>query len=248
MIPASRNDLKQWCLRELGHPVIEINVDDDQLEDRMDEAFDFWHEWHYDGSDETYIVYQLTADDITNRYIPMDPNILRVINMFPVGNGGGTASSSMFNVEYQLRLSDMYNMQSEGLTYYTMTKTNLEMMEMILNGQIPVRYSKVSNKLYLDWDWQSKAVVGNYIIIKAYVILDPTQNIKIYNDMMLKKYTAAMFKKQWGTNLKKFAGVQLPGGVTLNGDIIYNEAIADIEKLEESIRETYSSPAKFFTG
>ena len=66
--------------------------------------------------------------------------------------------------------------------------------------------------------------------------------------MFLKKYTAALIKRQWGENLKKFEGVQLPGGVTLNGKTIYDEAVEEINKIEEEMNMKWELPPTGLLG
>jgi hypothetical protein len=102
--------------------------------------------------------------------------------------------------------------------------------------------------MYLDMDWAADVTAGDYIIVECYRILDPNTYTDVYDDMFLKRYCTALFKRQWGVNLKKFSGVQLPGGVVLNGDTIYQEAIDEIKAIEEEMQSRFELPVDFFTG
>ena len=119
-------------------------------------------------------------------------------------------------------------------------------MNQLLVGQKPVRFNRHQNRLHIDMDWDENTAVGEFIIIECYRILDPDTFTDVYNDLYLKKYVTAQLKKQWGNNLKKFSGVQLPGGVTLNGQQIYDEAVQEIQQLEEEVESRYQLPVDFF--
>ena len=62
--PASKTELKQYCLRQLGAPVLEINVDDDQVDDLVDDAIQLFNERHFDGVEQMYLKYKITNGDI----------------------------------------------------------------------------------------------------------------------------------------------------------------------------------------
>ena len=258
--PATRESLKQYALRALGKPVIEINVDDDQLEDRIDEAVQFFQQYHYDGIKRTYLKYKLTAADKTrlsatnpssetatqssvsttwyedNNYLVVPSSIISVINIFPFSDKGNL---NLFDVRYQLRLNDLYDFSSTSVINYDIVLRHLDFLDHVLVGEKPLRFNQHDNRLYIDMDWKNDIQVGEYIVIECYRKLDPTIYTDVYNDIYLKRYTTALFKKQWGANLSKFNGVAMVGGVTLNGQQIYSEALQDIEKLENEIRTTY---------
>jgi len=116
---------------------------------------------------------------------------------------------------------------------------HLDFLDHVLVGEKPLRFNQHDNKLYVDMDWSNDLAVGEYLVIECYRKLDPDTHTDIYNDIFLKRYVTALFKKQWGANLSKFNGVSMIGGVTLNGQQIYTEALSDIEKLEQEIRSSY---------
>lgn len=246
-IPSSRQGLIDYCLRRLGHPVIEVNLDEDQIEDRIDEAFQFYREFHYDAVELVYLKQEITANVIADQYITLSDAVTGVVRVLPFSSKS-TSGMDMFDVRYQILLNDLYSIQSTDLIYYQQIKTHLQLIQDLLVGQKPVRFNRHQNRLHLDLDWKTDVSVGEYIIVEAYRILDPDTFTDVYNDGFLKKYATALLKQQWGINLKKFEGVQLPGGVTLNGQKIYDEALEELEKLKEEVQNTYQLPVDFMTG
>ena len=256
--PATRENLKQYALRALGKPVIEINADDDQLEDRLDEALQYFAQYHYDGIQRAYLKYQYTEADKTrmtadstesitknsvtttwkegNNFIVVPESVISVINIFPFSN---KSNMNLFDVRYQMRLNDLYDFSSTSVINYDVVLRHLDFLDHILVGEKPLRFNQHDNRLYIDMDWTNDLQVGEYIVIEAYRKMDPTVYTDVYNDIFLKRYVTALFKKQWGANLSKFDGVAMIGGVTLNGRQIYSEALQDIEKLEQEIRSTF---------
>ena len=248
--PNSRDSLVEYALRRLGKPVIEINVDCKQVEDRLDEALEMWQEFHMDGTEKVYEPYQITAADITNKYITFDSDTYtNIIQVIPDSGGGG---SGMFNLEYQLRLQDYtaFGAATFGIniTGYKMYHQHLSLLQEILIGKSPIRYSRHADKLYIVWDWETDAVEGQYIVVQAHKIIDPDSFTKVYNDIWLKDYMVELVREQWGQNLSKFAGIQLPGGVTLDGPSIKAEAQQNLERLRTELKEMYQEPVDFYMG
>jgi predicted transcriptional regulator len=244
--PSTREELKDWCLRQLGFPVIDINVDPDQVDDRIDEAFQYFQQFHFDGVERTYTKHQLTNEDIENKYLPVSDNIIGVTRIFPVSATNATVN--MFDLRYQLRLHELYDFTSTSYVNYVLTMQHIRTLDMLFSGEQPIRFNRHTNRLYLDWNWVQYSQPGEWIIIEGSVITDPEQYGKVYNDMMLKRLATAYIKRQWGANMSKFAGMQLPGGITLNGPQLYQQAIEEIKELEEQIRMTYESPPVFIMG
>lgn len=245
--PSSRQQLIDYCLRRLGHPVIEINVDEDQIEDRIDEAFQFYRDFHFDAVELVYLKQQVTANVKSDQYITLSDAVTSVIRVLPFSSKT-TSGVDMFDVRYQIILNDLYSIQSTDLIYYDQVKTHLQLMQDMLVGQKPIRFNRHQNRLYVDIDWQNDIDEGEYLIIEAYRILDPNTFTDVYNDGFLKKYATALIKQQWGNNLKKFEGVQMPGGVTLNGQKIYDEATQELEDLRDQVQNTYQLPVDMFVG
>jgi hypothetical protein len=233
-------------MRQLGWPVLDVNLDDDQIEDAIDSAFQYWQDFHFDGVERWYLKYQISAENKTNRYIPITDNIIGVTRIFPLGSTN--ASVNMFDLRYQLRLHELYDFTSTSFVPYVLTQQHIRTLDMLFTGETPIRFNRHASKLYVDWDWDRIIDVDEWIIIEGYIILDPTAVPKVYNDRMLKRLVAAYMKKQWGQNLKKFAGIQLPGGVTMNGQQMYDEGVQEISEIEEIIRTTYEKPSAFIMG
>ena len=247
--PTSRQTLIDYCKRRLGEPVIEINIDYDQQEDRVDEALQYWQEFHSDATFRTYIAQQVGDSDVSREYVNVPTDVLYVTKMYGVNSSFG-GSTNMFSVKYQMMLNDIANMQhfAGDMAYYEQLNQYLSLLDMKLNGSPQVTYSRHENRLYIHGDFADKDIKsGDYIVYEAYKTT-PTTNTDVWNDIWLKKYTTALFKHQWGANLIKFEGMQMPGGVTLNGRQIFDDALQDIATLQEEIRLSYETPASFFVG
>lgn len=244
--PSTRQGLIDYCLRKLGHPVVEINVDDDQVEDRVDEAFQYYRDFHYDATQKVYSSMQLTSNVIAQQYITLPQEMIGVERILQISNRSNGAS--MFDARYQLMLNNIQSLTNTDIIYYSMLKTELNLINDLMTGQKPVRFNRHMNRLFIDLDWKNEIHEGDYVIVEGWSSLDPDTYTDVYNDGFLKRYCTALIKQQWGINLKKFEGVQLPGGVTLNGQIIYNEATEEIDKLKEEVQDTYQLPIDFFTG
>lgn len=264
--PNSRDTLIDYALRTLGSPVIEINVDREQCEDRLDEALQFFNERHFDGVEKVYFRHQITQQEITNKYInisnlggwdgnansrPNGNDIISVVKLFQFGN---FANIDMFDLKYQLALVDYFGINrgfngggSMGLASYDATKRYIKLIEDFFQGEKAVRFSKVSDKIHIDGSL-SDLSVGDYIVIETYCVLDPEEYPKIFNDRLLKKYLTALIKRQWGANMSKYDGVQLPGGIVMKGGQIYAEAVSEIVSIENEFLTSYEYPVNFFMG
>lgn len=248
--PNSRDTLIDYCKRRLGDPVLEINVDEDQIEDRIDEALQYWQEYHSDATLRHYLKHQVTATDVTNEYIPISSNVLTVSRLFPMSSSFGT-SFNFFDIKYQMMLNDIADMQNFAgdLAYYEQMQQYLSLLDMKLNGTPQVQWSRHQDRLYIFGDFADGDIeAGDYVVAEVYSLIDPDESTSVWNDLWLKEYATALIKQQWGMNLIKFEGVQLPGGVTFNGRQLYDDATAEIEKLRESIRLDWEMPADFFVG
>ena len=256
--PASRQQLIDYALRQLGAPVLEINVSEEQLDDRLDDALQYFNERHFDGVEKMYLKYKITQDDIdrgrskgggknvgivtttvtdsmgsfgweeNSNYIPVPDSVIGIERVFKLDNR--TITANLFNVNYQLFLNDIYWFSSTELLNYFVTKRYLEDIDWIVSPQRQIRFNKRQDRLYLDMSWDAVSL-GNYLIIECYRILDPNNFTGVYNDYFLKLYFTALVKKQWGQNLIKFNGVKLPGGIELNGRQIYDDAVKELEDI-----------------
>tara|TARA_R100000734_G_C3315074_1_gene106866 strand:- start:363 stop:1325 length:963 start_codon:yes stop_codon:yes gene_type:complete len=317
--PNSKDTFKDYCLRQLGAPVIEVNVDDDQLDDRVDEALQYYQEYHTDATERFFLKHKVTGSklaftglsglfevgetvtggtsgakaviekidgaaliyknlndedvsfqanetltggdsgatatltaitigDIENRYIPTNELITQVVQVMPIRDS--VSSNDMFDVRYQIHLHDLYNLGFMGsLAEYVISMQYLDMLDKVVDSDSKqIGFEKHKNQLKIFMDWDEELSVDDYIVVECYRIIDPDTYTDVYNDYYLKKYATALIKKQWGQNLLKFEGMQMPGGVTFNGRQIYDDAIADIEKLEEEMRLNWEAPVDFYSG
>lgn len=265
-IPSTRQQLIDYCLRALGAPVIEINVDDEQIEDRVDEAIQFYQEYHGDAVHRNLRYHKLTDAEFDRANasptsstrnspdfgmyieIPEASNILSINRIIPLNSSG--TSSQFFSVDYQLHLNDIFDLGGPyggGLINYEITKQYMSLIDRNINGVNDViEFTRHKNRVYFHTDKLRNIKAGDTIIFDGYEIIDPNNFSSVYNDMFLKKYTTALIKRQWGLNLIKFEGIQMPGGVTLNGRQIFDDAKEELDKLEEEIQLKHEMPPHFF--
>jgi hypothetical protein len=259
--PSSREELKLYCLRKLGYPVLEINVDDDQLEDLLDDALQLFNERHFDGMERMFLKHVMTQEDVNRfnhgnteyiasdgtdwqergNYLQMPDFITGVERIFSLTSS--SIRGDLFGIEFQIFLNDLYAFGSIDILNYFMVKSYIETLDMVLNtgALIQTRFTKRKGKLYIDYD-PAMLTVGKIFVIDCTRLLNPNDAPKIWNDFFLKRYTTALFKRQWGQNLIKFNNVQLPGGVSLNGRQIYEDALKEIDDLEAKILTDYEVP------
>jgi hypothetical protein len=243
---ATRKQFKEYILRRLGAPVIDINVDDEQVEDRIDDALARFRDYHYDGTVHIYLPYQVTQTDIDNRYVTLPENIVGVTRIFDVNDSYG--AMNLFNIRYQLHLNELFNISSVSVTPYVVAMRHIEFLEEVFVGKKPIRFNRHMDRLYVDMNWKDDIYPGQYIIIDCYQGVDPETFTDVWDDMWLKKYATALVKRQWGENLKKFEGMNLPGGLTFNGQKIWEEAQAECDELEKSVINDYSLPVTDMIG
>ena len=271
--PSSREGLIDYAKRQLGFPVLEINVADEQFQDLLDDAIQIYQERHYDGIARMYLKYKITQDDIdrgqarggdstlgittttttstvglsttfdleeNNNYIQMPPSVIGVNNIFKVRSD--TVYDGLFNIRYQLFLNDLYAFGSIDLLQYSMVQTKLEDITFLLNPDVRYRFNIRQDRLYIDVDWAAAVNVDDYFVIDCFRVLDPEDFTKVYNDQFLKRYFTALCKKQWGMNLIKFQGVQLPGGIQLNGRQIYDDGVRELDEIRAKMSSDYEMP------
>ena len=267
--PSTRQELIDYCLRKLGAPVLEINVAQEQIEDLVDDAVQYFQERHFDGVYPTFLKYQVTQEDIdrgkasglsgvgissisavgagttftyyeNGNYLQVPDSVVGVNKIFTY-EGTNSISSGMFSIKYQLFLNDIYYWGSTELLTYAMTKTYLEDIDFLLNTQKQIRFNKRQDRLYLDIDWSSVSV-GDYFVIDCYRMMNPNDYSQVWNDSFLKKYLTSLIKRQWGQNLIKFQGVKLPGGVELNGRQMYDDGQRELDIIMDQMSSTYELP------
>ena len=315
--PTTRATFKDYCLRRLGHPVIQINVDDDQVEDRIDDALQFFEDYHFDGCEQMYMKHQITQADIDRRWIYCPDPVIFVTGIIPFDQS--SSSVNMFDLRYQLRLHDLYDFTSVSYVSYEITMQHIRTLNLLFSGTPMFRFNSKQNRIFLDIYWSRDLQVGQYVVVECYRAMRPdtvtltgtitgttsnntltgtgtifdqevlendiitlssgeevqirtinsptsiniasslTTNITantatkagvsdVWNDKFLKNYATAKIKYQWGTNLSKFAGIQMPGGVTLDGPRIMQEAQVELDKLEEEMYTISSMPSEIFVG
>tara|TARA_A100001035_G_scaffold277459_1_gene274292 strand:+ start:666 stop:1484 length:819 start_codon:yes stop_codon:yes gene_type:complete len=269
--PNSKEGLKEYALRKLGKPVLEINVDDDQIDDLIDDAIQLFHERHGEGIDRVFLKHQITEEEKnimvgvastttatstfgginsidyteTANYLPLPDSIIGVNKVFKMD--ASTISAGMFNIKYQIFLNDLYYYGAIDLLNYSMTKSYLETLDYILNPDVQIRFNKKNSRLYLDLNVK-ELTNDDFLILDCFRVVDPQSETNVYNDHWLKQYTTSLIKRQWGQNLIKFTGVKLPGGLELNGRQLYDDAVMELEKLDQKLMEEYAMPPLDFVG
>jgi hypothetical protein len=250
----NRQDFTDYCLRRLGAPVIDINVDDDQVQDRIDDAVQYWQDYHFDGTQKFYWIHTVTQNDINNKFLDASNvrdesnNLVQIIGItriFPATDS--QANVNMFDLRYQLRLNELYDFTSASYVNYTLTQQHLRSLEIMFTGEVPIRWNRAMQKLYIDWAWgYEEAPAGTIVVAECYGNVNPGSYPNVWNDRWLKQYATALIKRTWGSNMKKFGGIQLPGGVMLNGKETYDEAEEEIKALHDEMETRYGGPLEFF--
>lgn len=242
--PATRAEFKQMILRRLGAPVITINVSDEQVEDCIEEALKYFQDYHYDGTEHVYYVHTCSPTDISNKYITVPDNIIGITEVYSLNIQSYTAySADMFGGGYQMAFEFAWSTSSGTLLTYYMNKVAYEFLNQILIGQTPIRFNRHTNRLYIDFNW-TRVESGMHIVLDGYKIIDPEENPEIWNDRWLINYATAKVKYIYGTNLSKFTGVQLPGGGTIDGQKIQDDAMQQLQSLEDEMITSYSIPPR----
>ena len=250
----TRQDFTNYCLRRLGAPVIQINVDEDQISDRIDDAIQYWQDYHFDGTQKVYWIHTITNQDVSNMYLDATQalasdgsglQIIGISRIFPLSDSQATIN--MFDLRYQLRLNELYDFTSASMINYTMTQQHLRSLELQFTGEVPIRFNRATQRLFIDWAWGDlEAPTGQVVISECYAAVDPAQSPKMWDDRWLKRYATALIKQQWGSNMSKYGGLQLPGGVTLNGKDVFDEASDEIDQLHKEMQNEYSAPCEWF--
>lgn len=243
-----RAEFGQYCLRKLGYPVIRVNVSVDQVSDRIDEAISAWQEKHYDATEKQWIAYAITPQDKLNGYITMPSDILVVDQLLPMKTiFGNTTTDGQFSYQHQFMLQNMSPFQPLDMINYFITTTSLGEVNDLVNTVERFEYIRHRNRLVI-FNTLKTMRDGEIICIHVHRKIDPDDTSLAWNDKWLKQYATALIKQQWGNNMKKHGEIQLLGGVTVNGQQIYDEASQELKDLEDALHETYEEPVSFFVG
>lgn len=313
----NRAELIQYCRRALGEPVINLELDDDQIEDRIDDAIEFYQDIHYDGTEKIFlkhkvsgsfveasnsslfkageevrantsgatfvvksttpagivfggasetlvigetlvgqssgaagVVSAVTYGDMHNKWVELPEEIIGITRVLPFKDRqsqGQNFLSYAFDPKYHLMVSELSNIANLNMVYYTQAMTQLSLLDKQLRPLDSARFNRRTGRVYMEFDWNI-VEPNDYIVFECFRAVNPDSFPKIYNDRLFKEYAVALLKKQWGSNTKKFEGVQILGGIQIRGQDIFDEAIKEIEMLEEKIRSGYELPPIGFAG
>jgi hypothetical protein len=246
-LPTTRSEFTAYVLRRLGSPTIKINVTPEQIEDRVDDAISMWQDYHFRGTEKVYLAHQVTDQDKANKYVELDEKIKSITRMLSLGVASGVGD--LFSLNYQFAQSDMLqNVLSTGsIVPLWMALTHIEFVQQILVGGQPIRFNMHTDRVYVDMDW-NRVVTGQYIVFEGYKAVSPDDYPDIWSDRWLLEYTTELVKREWGSIIKKFGGMQMAGGMTFNGQIIYDEADAEVKRLENDLMTKLSGQAAFIVG
>ena len=270
--PSTRGELIDYCKRKLGAPVLEINVADEQVEDLIDDAVQFFQERHFDGVYQTFMKYKITQNDIDRGRAKSGG----------VGVTTTTATADIVGTSTTFSWEENSNYLQVPPEILGVTKIfHFDGSNTITNNMFSVKYQLFLNDIYYWGSTEllsyamtktyledinfllttqkqirfnkrqdrlyldidwSSLTVGDFIVIDCFRLLDPSDYGRVWNDSFLKPYATALLKKQWAQNMLKFQGVKLPGGIELNGREMYEDAEKDLEKIRENMSNTYELP------
>jgi hypothetical protein len=269
MQPTTKQQFIDYCFRSLGAPVIQINIDTEQADDRLNEALEYMYERHFDFNQRAWFLYELQDSDITKGYL--DTSLFGdavgakgftfadgSTGMWPIASDIRTISKVyrpsdisgdyMFDLRYQLTLFDFFGLYfnqgglSTGpMASYMESMSYLKLVNDVFNYPCSFTFTRTTQRLFLELETE-KIIPGQYVLVEAYVQIDPNQYSRVWNDRVFKKYYTALLKKQWAQNLMKFAGVPLPGGAQLNAAAIMADAVNELNQIEQSLMKTQELP------
>lgn len=252
-IPHSRDEFKEYCLRKLGEPVINVQVAVEQVDDRIDEALYKFYSRHYDAVEPYLGLVVPTDTDIANGYVVLPSDIVSVTDMYRPSRSGG-----LFSFEYRAFINSTFGISGDntaGLSNWFINQMNISLINQLFFPQRGFAFNQITHKLIVPGGLRDLVNTDGGVIVRGYRKVlgeasteNPTNSTveNIWKNNWLQKYATALIKQQWGTNLSKFSGVQLIGGVTLNGDLIKQEASQEIQELEEELKSGYELPVDFF--
>ena len=275
MKPRNRGQLINYGLRQLGAPILQINVDDDQLHDLVDDTVQIYQERHYNGIERMYLKYKVTQEDLDRGRAKGTDGVGIVTTSGISTNSATTVSSQFYETSNFLAVPDTILGVNKIFKFDTSS---------ISGGMFSIKYQLFLNDLYYfnsvellqyamtktyleDIDFllttdkqirfnmrQDKLYMDidwgaqsldTFFVIDCFRAIDTEQ---IYNSPFVKRYFTALLKKQWGQNLIKFRGTKLPGGIELNGREIYDEGVRELDALRSRMAQDYETPPLDFIG
>jgi len=245
-LPQTREEFKQFCLRKLGFPVNSLNIEVTQVEDRIDEALRYFQLNHYNGSEQFYLSIQVTSQVKSLKYFTMPAGIIGVTRVFDIGS---TTTNALLTAQFALMSDIVWQTVrgQQGIMDYSLLMSYRSLVNDLIEGKKMIRFNMMQKKVMLDMNW-SNIPEGAFVVFECTKALDPIEYPDVWTDPWLTEYATAVLKKQYGENLKKYTGVQLPGGITLDGQTLWNEGDADIRRLQDAVQSDYQLPPDFMMG
>lgn len=239
MIPQTKDELAERILEDLGAPVIKINIAQQQLNNAIDDAVDYWQRWHNEGQERTFLKITITQEMIDTNRIKLPDSVFGVLDIIDPYSTGSQAG--WMSYEFEMTRDAMYDamrpgsgVNSSGPAIMVATKQYLSDIRKLTAIPIPFDFRYHKHELYIFEEISKRWPIGSVMLIEVIGFLYKN-SYNIWGDKELRQLATAYAKKIWGQNLKKFSGVSLPGGTLLNGDQIYNDALQDIQTIEQFI-------------
>ena len=178
--PASRSDLVNYCKRQLGAPVLEINVAEEQIDDLIDDALQYFHERHFDGVVQTYLKYKITEGDINRGRTRGDNQTVGIVTT--------TASSTIDGASVTFSFEENSNYLQIPPQVIGINKIfRYDGSQTVTNNMFSVKYQLFLNDLYnfSSVDILSYAMVKRYLEDVDFLLNTEKQIIKTSKSMWL---------------------------------------------------------------
>ena len=270
--PSTKQGLIDYCFRKLGAPVLEINVDDDQVDDLVDDTIQYYNERHYNGIERMYLKYKITQEDLDRGRAEGTDGVGIVTTTGISTNTAGTVSSNFYESsnfisvpEHVIGVNKIFKFDTSSISGGMFSiKYQLFLNDLYYFNSVELLQYAMTKTYLEDIDFlltTDKQIRFNkrqnrlyldidwesqdkdqYIVLDCYRVLDPSTFTNVYNDSFLKRYCTALIKKQWGQNLIKFRGVKLPGGIEFNGREIYQDGVEEVNAIRDQMSSTYELP------
>lgn len=242
----NRHSFTARCLRNLGAPVMKINLSEEQIDDAVERAITYYQRNHYNGNERIYMPIRVTDEIKQNGFVQFDEDVIAVEQLLLPSNT--SLSSSLFTPEFVIAADAAWSTFQGGgglYNYYSLMMYR-ELLEQLFQNKIPIEWQYNTGRAYIIVN--PGRLNTPYICFVVRLAIDPERDTRMYTDPWLIEYTTTCIKETWGQTLKKYESIQLPGGATLTGAQIYQEAVERRKELEERVIEDFQEPCDFFMG
>ena len=246
--PTTKQQLIDYALRRNGAPVIDINIATEQLDDAIDDALDFFQEYHNDAQSHQFMLHELTQNELDTQKITLPDHVTAVTQAFNPASTSST-TDALFDVTYQLRLNDIWDASDLDITYWYISQEYISFVNDIITTNIRYEFDQYNHTVHMHADLGVTRgqgfKVGDYILFEVYTKLDPDVSTDLWGHWVLRDLAAAYVKRQWAQNLSKFSNMKLPGGVQMRGEDLFKEADEEINRIKEDFIMNHQGPDEF---